>query len=97
MIWQFLDLSRGYDTAVREVLLGWKQGFCEDPIVYLMELGLDRPTAAHIAEEVARDGGLFKSRGIRQGTIEMIKSLHTNSCFKYSDLDSIIVTGLGAR
>ena len=93
----FIDLSKAFDFAFREVLLSWRQGFDADPINHLQSLGLTRDQSVAMAAEIDETGGLFKAIGVDEGAVELIKSLHTNSWFKYSDLHTGIVCNRGGR
>ena len=93
----FIDLSKAFDFAVREILLSWRQGFDEDPVRHLESLGLNRDQAVAMAAEIEETGGLLRTIGVAEGAVELIKSLHTNSWFKYSDLHTGIISNRGGR
>ena len=93
----FVDLTKAFDLAVRELLLGWRQNFVEDPIEFLMSLGLERHDAASVAADIDSNGCLLTQLGLPDGVVELIRSLHTNTWFRYADLDTIIVTHRGGR
>ena len=62
-----------------------------------MTLGLSEHEARELMSELEENGGLLKFLGCEPGVRELINSLHTNSWFKYSDLETIIVSNRGGR
>ena len=93
----FVDLSKAFDFAIREILLSWRQGFDGDKRTHLMSLGLSEKEADDLISELVSDGGLLEWLGCDAGVCELINSLHTNSWLKYSDLDTVIVSNRGGR
>ena len=40
-----MDLSKAFDFAIREILLGWRQGFDGDELEHLVGIGLSEKDA----------------------------------------------------
>lgn len=93
----FVDLTKAFDLAIREFVLGWQQNFDKDPKSFLMGLGLSEEHAQSAALEVNKHGGLLNELGLNSLVVELIRSLHTNSWFQYADLDTFIVANKGGR
>ena len=62
-----------------------------------MGLGLSEEESDDLISDVIRNGGLLEWLGCESGVCELINSLHTNSWFRYSDLDTIVVSNRGGR
>jgi len=93
----FVDLTKAFDMAVRELLIGWRQNFLTDPIDFLMSVGLARHDAETFAADINTDGCFLTQLGLPEGVVELIRSLHTDTWFRYADLDTLIVTHKGGR
>ena len=93
----FVDLTKAFDLAVRELLLGWRQNFCDDPVDFLMSFGIARHDAECIASDIGANGCLLEQLDVPEDVIELFRSLHTDTWFRYADLDTIIVTHKGGR
>jgi hypothetical protein len=93
----FVDLVKAFDFAIREILLGWRQNFDGDKIGWLMDLGLSREHARAAADEIDRTGGLLKSLGIEGGVVELVRSLHDGSWFRFRDSSKVLHASRGGR
>ena len=93
----FVDLTKAFDLAIRELLLGWRQNFMDDPIDFLVSVGLDQHNAEAVAADIHNNGCLLTQLGLPEGVVELIRSLHTGTWFRYADLDSVILTHKGGR
>ena len=93
----FVDLSRAFDMAIREFLIGFKQGFEGDRLKHLRSLGLSDSDALNLIAEIDVNGSFFNSFGIDPGITEIIKSLHTSNWFRFAESDSILVSDRGGR
>eukprot|EP00973_Karenia_brevis_P022062 3034085-Karenia_brevis.AAC.1 len=83
--------------AIREFVIGWPQAFDSDPVDFLTKLGLGQDHAAAAAQDIQATGGLLESLGIEPHVVELIRSLHTDTWYKYSDLETVIVASKGGR
>ena len=77
----FIDLSKAFDFAIREILFSWRQGFQGDKVQHLMTLGLNETDATALHTELEQNGGLLEFLGCDPSVCELVKSLHTNSWF----------------
>ena len=93
----FIDLSKAFDFAIREILLSWRQGFDEDKVAHLMTLGLNEHDAEELVRDLEHNGGLLEYLGCDASVCELINSVHTNSWFRVADLDTVIVSNRGGR
>ena len=82
----FLDLEKAFDRVVREYVFGMPQGCQEHPRDYLSRLGLTPAALENALLYMRTHTGIFQQWGIDSGVIEIIKSMHSNSFYKYADL-----------
>ena len=75
----------------------WRQGFEDYPVQLLVSLGVAPHQADAVVAEINATGGLLSSLGLSECSLEMFKSLHTNSWFVYGGLDTVIVCSRGGR
>eukprot|EP00973_Karenia_brevis_P093125 12415750-Karenia_brevis.AAC.1 len=73
------------------------QGFQDDAVNHLIKLGLSREDAMALHEEIVNDGPLMKQMGVNDGITELLRSIHTNSWYKYGDSEEVIVCNQGGR
>ena len=96
----FLDLSKAYDFAIREILLDFRQGFSGDrdeKLRILVGLGLEYADAETLLNELESEGCLLSQLCSDSGLVEIVRSLHTNSWFKVGGSSKVIVGNRGAR
>ena len=67
-----MDLVKGFDRVVRELVFGWPAGV-EDPSAYLAQLGLKPDQIKWIAEYVAKHGSVLHQWGIEEKVIKAHK------------------------
>ena len=48
----FIDLTKAFDFAIREIVIGWPQGSAKKSIGLLVDVGLDKIRAAEAARDV---------------------------------------------
>ena len=93
----FLDLTKAIAFVLRELLMGWQQGFHKDPIKFFTDLGLTEDEARDRAQEIDCYGSLLEELGVDPKVVALIASLHTGSWFQYKDLDTVILSIKGGR
>ena len=93
----FVDLSKAFDFAIREILLGWRQGLPGNEVNHLIGLGLLRDDAVNLIQELLEGGCLLEYIGCDTPVCEMINPLHTNSWFRFGDCDTVVVSNRGGR
>ena len=86
----FVDLSKAFDLALRQVVFGFCQGFAGSPRQELIELGLSETHADKLLLELMVEGTVLEQMQVPQALIEIAKSIHTGSWFQFSDLDEVI-------
>ena len=60
-----------------------------------MSLGRSLDHATQLRDAIDNHGCVLEELGCNEELIAMLKSLHTNSWFKFSDLDSVIISKKG--
>ena len=96
----FLDLTKAFDFAIREILLNFRQVFSKNKperIALLEQLGLRRHDAETSLHELESEGSVLEQLVHDDGLVELIRSLHTNSWFKLGQSTSVIVSNRGGR
>ena len=97
----FVDLSKAFDYAVREVVMGWTdRDVTESPenkAALLTRLGLPSEAAAEITSWIERTGGLLKEKGAPSAIVAMVNSLHDGAWFRLPGDRSYISTIAGGR
>jgi hypothetical protein len=76
----FLDLTKAFDFALREVVIGWPQYHQADKVEYMQSLGLSAEQAADVAEQVDQ-GAVFDQIRVHRHVTRLTTSLHTGSWF----------------
>ena len=75
----FLDLSKAFDMACREMVLGWP-GLVEMTVErgtqLLRGLGFDEKSSSAIATRVCTKGSVMSEAGVCVSTIRLLNSLH---------------------
>ena len=93
----FLDLEKAFDKIIREYVLGLPQGCQEAPATYLSRLGLTPDALDNAIHYISNNPPVFEKWGVDRGALEIIRSMHTNSYYKYGDMQSVIVAPKGGR
>eukprot|EP00973_Karenia_brevis_P047668 6616394-Karenia_brevis.AAC.1 len=60
----FVDLTKAFDLAIREILFGWKHNFDDDPMEFLCNFGLSRKDAETLANDIDNNGCLLDQLGL---------------------------------
>ena len=77
----FVDLSKAYDFAIRELLLGWFHHDSASNFDYLRSLGIPEITANAILDFIDKQGLLFEQLEVDAKVWELVHSLHQASWF----------------
>ena len=77
----FVDLSKAFDFAIREVLFGWKPSFCGDKVKLLQSHGLAVSDAFALASYIDDTGGLLRELGVDEDIHSLFNSLHDGAWF----------------
>jgi hypothetical protein len=93
----YVDLAKAFDRVVREIVMGIPRS-CNLPLSeYLASIGIDRDASRWIADYLKDQGPLLQQWGVPDEVVELICALHDHCWFKYANLDSVVVTKVGAR
>ena len=92
----FIDLVKAFDRVIREIVFGFLEDV-DDPLEYLLSLGLNDEQAHWYAQFVAVHGPLFLQWGVKPKVVRLLRNLHASSWFSYGDLDTAIVVRVGGR
>ena len=76
----FVDLTKAFDRACREVVLGWPDGVDaaggED---YLRQLGFPEHAVQHMYAEIVADGPIAAQQRMHPRAHAVLRSLHSGS------------------
>ena len=96
----FVDLTKAFDLAVRELALGWLEGAPatrEGRIAHLSKLGLQHDACEAIVNTIERDGSIFQQLGIDHAASAAARSLHTAAWFQLPGDETVLETQCGGR
>eukprot|EP00973_Karenia_brevis_P006717 913407-Karenia_brevis.AAC.1 len=85
----FIDLSKAYDYAVREVVTGWmrSQGnsTAEEKQALLVKLGVPDDVALEIVQWIDATGGLLGQLGVDAKVHSLVNCVHDGAWFRLPD------------
>jgi hypothetical protein len=96
----FIDLSKAFDYAVREVVMGWMQNA---PVPrsarrdHLIKVGIPLDAVDDLMAWLETNGSLLQQMGFCRTTVGLVSSLHTGAWFRLLGDDKSIVTLTGGR
>jgi len=97
----FLDLTKAFDKAWREVAMGWMQGVDASNRAAreaaAAQASLPPEVATRLAHFIETERPALAQAGVSPHVLEMVRSLHTGAWFRVGSLDSVIVSKLGGR
>ncbi|CAE8719304.1 unnamed protein product [Polarella glacialis] len=93
----FLDLEKTFDYIIREFLLGLPRGHVDPQMQHFLNIGLGQETTQELLNGIAQHGSVLYKLGVDPKVAALVNSLHTNTWFRYEDLQTIIVTSKGGR
>ena len=96
----FVDLSKAFDYAIREVALGWLEGAPPDrpgQLRHFLSLGLDLDIAEALVDLITAEGSLFEQLGVCSEASSMARSLHTGAWFMLPGDTEVLVSRCGGR
>ena len=97
----FIDLSKAFDHAIREVVTGWMSSACgmprESKVQLLVRLGMPSETASEVVDWIDRSGGLLRQLGVPAQTVRLVSSLHDGAWFRLPRDDQLVVSVSGGR
>ena len=91
----FVDLTKAFDFALREVVLGWPQGVYEDKVKLLQNIGLSEHRARQVAADIDCDGCVLQKLQAHPHIISLLASLHTKSWFTFGKDGRAMVVNRG--
>ena len=97
----FVDLSKAFDYAIREVVMGWMEPMNLrsrlDKRKHLHGLGVLPEHSDDLAQWIDDTGGLLLAAGADQTVVALVASLHNGSWFQLPNDDKFIVSACGGR
>ena len=97
----FVDLSKAFDYAIREVVMGWMPdaitASIEEKRALLEKLGVPERASRHLAEWIDTTGGLLALSGADPAVCELVTSLHHGAWFRLPGDEPYIVSVSGGR
>ena len=97
----FVDLSKAFDYAIREVVMGWMEPLASKSLdekrVHLHKLGVLPEHSAELVEWIDETGGLLRAAGADEAVIALMASLHSGSWFKLPNDEKFIISIAGGR
>ena len=96
----FVDLSKAFDYAIREVVMGWTPDAPTNAAAreaFLTELGIPSEFTHFITSLIDDDGHLLSQMGVDEICARIINSLHNGNSFQLTGDERAIVTRTGGR
>jgi hypothetical protein len=93
----FIDLSKAFDRAIRELVMGAMKGADLDTRSLFRKLGLTDVQADELADFIDANGPLLTQMGVDAKVVQLIRSLHSFAWFNIDGLESFIVSRSGGR
>ena len=97
----FIDLSKAFDYAIREVVMGWMPSMkCQNLQAkrdHLQKLGVRPEHSAELSAWIDDTGGLLLAAGADGSVVDLVASLHSGSWFQLPNDDKYIVSIAGGR
>ena len=97
----FIDLSKAFDYAIREVVMGWMGPMANrsanEKRAHLHKLGVLPEHSAELVAWIDETGGLMRAAGADEGVVALMASLHSGSWFQLPNDDKFIVSIAGGR
>ena len=96
----FVDLTKAFDLAVRELALGWLEGAPatrDGRIAHLSKLGLQQDACEAIVNTIELDGSILQQLGIDHAASSAVRSLHTAAWFQLPGDETVLETQCGGR
>ena len=96
----FIDLTKAFDTAIREVLFGWHPSFAGGKVELMKARGLEEQHAVRMAEWMDMTGRTLKNANVPEHVVKLVSSLHDGSWFDIeseSGMRTPIRTARGGR
>ena len=72
----FIDLSKAFDRAIRELVMGAMKGADVDTRSLFLKLGLTQVQAEELSNFIETKGPLLAQMGVDAKLIQLIRSLH---------------------
>ena len=92
----FIDLVKAFDRVIREIVFGFPDGV-DEPLEYLLTLGLTEDQAHWYAQFIAVHSPLFLQWGVKPKMVKLLRNLHASSWSSYGDLDTEVIVRVGGR
>ena len=97
----FVDLTKAYDHAIREVIMGWSPDMSRAPahekVAFLCKLGVCSDDAWDLAKWIDETGGLLLNSGVDPAVCKLFNSVHHGSWFKLINDTKYLVSKSGGR
>ena len=93
----FVDLSKAFDYAIREILLGWMPGFNGSKRELLRSSGVGEECIEELIHYIDTTGGYLRELGASEESVAMLASMHNGSWFKFGNCVRILKTTRGGR
>ena len=96
----FIDLTKAFDYAIREMVMGWAQTMSDDPDArraHLLKVGVPPLYVDRVLAWLTSNGSLLEQFGAAPEVVGVVRSLHTSSWFQLPGDDALIVTDVGGR
>ena len=96
----FVDLSKAFDYAIREIALGFLEGAPSDSagqLQHFSDLGLDADVCAALVELISENTSIFEQLHVCSEAMEVARSMHTGVWFTLPGDEEALVSGCGGR
>ena len=91
----FIDLSKAFDMAIRQVVMGFNKSARKNPVAELISLGLTAEQANALASEIGTEGCILDRINTDPEIVQVIRSLHIGFWFQFKESDTILCAKIG--
>ena len=97
----FLDLTKAFDHAVREMVTGWMRGQGEaspaEKAIHLTRLGIPADVVQEVVAWINESGGLLRQLGADESVCALVNSVHDGAWFRLPGDAKYVVSVSGGR
>lgn len=91
----YVDLTKAYDSVIRQIVMGWRETPDEQQIPLLTSFGVSGHAAQWMYRYIEENGPLWERWQANYTAVNMARTLHENAWFRFPESDRCVssVTG----
>eukprot|EP00973_Karenia_brevis_P062247 8658418-Karenia_brevis.AAC.1 len=93
----FVDLVKAFDKVIRQLVYGWGDARPDDPVAFLIGLGVARDSAEWICSYIDERGHLFAQWMVDPKATQLAHTLHQGAWFAVGALPTVVTSRTGGR